>query len=584
MHIVLVSTPSRTQVPQQVLPMGIMWLASYLEEHGHKVTIVDSGQERLPLEETAEKIARAKPDLIGVGGIITAYSNIINLTEIIKRTLPDVPLVLGGQVVINNLQNCFEKMPIDYVISGYGEVPLLKLVRHLSGELDKDKIPGLTFRENDGLVSVPGREYLKNINDLPLPAYHLVDMEYYAHALGEDTSLKAYSDITKRGPSNTRGVHIMATLGCTDKCTFCIHEQEFVGLKRFSLDYVKKHIRLLYDKYNIRVLKIGEEMFITTLKQLKPFNKMMTEEFPDLYWATGTRANHVTLENVDELLKGNCYYINWGYESGSQYMLDLMQKRIDRQQNIDAFITLDNSNISVVPTLMVGNIGETNQSIKDTIASLQEAKIAVAATFYAQPYPGGRTWDWALERGIIPDTHEYLMAASDKDAGRLTLNLTSYPDWVLMAWNRQVVGALQRNSLPRLIKKLKSKSDNRITWGEIKRTANLTLRGCLPHKIPWFIHHAITSIYCGYTDIRKKIRPTEKDRQFEISVDARNALCPSQVLVARPQRFLDDMRLNAVLENGPVKVSKNDGDNAFIDGVHVKKITLEQAAEETSGE
>src|SRR5690606_28378026 len=125
--------------------------------------------------------------------------------------------------------------------------------------------------------------------------------------LGRSEVLENYQRKTGRGPKKWRWGQIMGTLGCTDRCTFCVHEQEFVGLKRFSTDYMRKHISFLTENYDIDILKIGEEMFVTTLKNIKPFNEMMMSEFPDVYWSANTRANHITPDIVEELQRGNCF-------------------------------------------------------------------------------------------------------------------------------------------------------------------------------------------------------------------------------------------------------------------------------------
>ena len=107
MRITLISTPTRTYTPNVDMPIGIMWLASFLEQHDHEVIIIDGARLREGPKELAIQAMKTDPELIGIGGIITAYKFIIELTKELKTQNPKIPLVLGAQVVINNLQNCF---------------------------------------------------------------------------------------------------------------------------------------------------------------------------------------------------------------------------------------------------------------------------------------------------------------------------------------------------------------------------------------------------------------------------------------------------------------------------------------------
>ena len=205
MHVVLVSTPTRTQLPNYIVPTGIISLAAYLEQLGHEVSVVDAAALREPNDSIVERIRRAKPDVIGIGGIITAYAYIINLSRDLKAAMPAIPIVLGGQVVINNEDNCFAHMAIDYIIHGYGEIALGKLVDHLQGGTEVALIPGISFLDRDFVLTNPGREFFRDINEVPLPAYHLIDMEHYATVNGHrHAKLQKFMDQTGKSVRNTR--------------------------------------------------------------------------------------------------------------------------------------------------------------------------------------------------------------------------------------------------------------------------------------------------------------------------------------------------------------------------------------------
>lgn len=548
MRIALLSTPTRIYAPNYIIPTGIISLAAYLKQCGHEVRVVDAAALREPNERIVRQVAEFEPDLVGVGGIITAYAYIIGITQDLKRALPKTPIVLGGQVVINNEKNCFEHMAIDYIVHGYGEIALEKLVRHVASKLDLRQIPGISYRRGDGVVTNPGREFFPEIDKMPLPAYELIDMEHYATVNGHRHSkLQKYLNKTGKTAKNHRFATVMGTLGCTDRCTFCVHEQEFVGLKIFSSEYLVRHIRHLHETYDINVFAIGEEMFITKVSRAREFNELMKREFPNLFWSASTRADFVTPELIRELETGNCFYLAWGFESGSQKMLDIMKKRMTREQNMLAYTCTDNSNLVASCSLMVGNVGEDDRTIAETVDAIRKARIGRSAVFFAAAYPGGRTWDWAVERGIITDTHTYLLAASDKDAAeRINVNLTPFPDFVLKAWQQVLMWECDKQE---------RKKDHMLfanaSW---KRRLALRLRYLLGKTyVPTPLLPLLLKAYFAYYRLTRRFFNTGKDRQYEYKVDAKRALLPDNLIVSAPQQHLTPERMTAVMKR-PVKM------------------------------
>lgn len=554
MRIVLVSTPTRIYAPNYIVPTGIISLAAHLENEGHEVFVVDAAMLREADEKIVNRIEAIGADLIGIGGIITAYAYIISLSQAIKRAMPQIPIVLGGQVTINNTSNCYEHMAIDWMVYGYGEIALGKLVRHLEGKLALSDIPGISYREGTSIITNPGREFFRHIDNMPLPAYHLIDMEHYATVNGlRMAKLQKYLDKTGKTADNHRFCTVMGTLGCTDRCSFCVHEQEYVGLKIFSNDYLLRHIRLLYETYGIRVFGIGEEMFITKVKRAREFNKLMKEQFPDAYWQASTRADFVTPEMVAELETGNCYTLVWGFESGSTKMLDLMKKRMTREQNVDAYKALDNSRMVGACSLMVGNVGETNETIKETVSAIRDGKIGSSAVFFASAYPGGRTWDWAVERGIITDTHRYLLAASDKDAGgSINVNLTPFPDFILKAWQQILLWECDKQER----KKADQLYSHELLRSRVRRFLAKFLGKTL---IPTPIVRHLVDVYFAYYRLSRKYFRTAKDRRYKFQVDDTGSILPQNLIVGDKQGHVTDEKMAEIKSRPrlriPIKVS-----------------------------
>lgn len=448
MKVALIYTPARPSVQNYFPPLGLMYLASFLEQEGHEVAIIDNAKTR-SIDWAVAECEKFKPDLIGIGGIITAYCHVLKLTDRLKERFPGVAVVIGGQVVTDNDHNLFKHCKVDYTVHGYGEIPLLMLCDAIqSGEQDAiNRIPGLTFRENGNtLVHNKQRAIVEHMDDLPLPAYHLVDMDYYSSVTETHSKVKNFLRLNNREGElkefgEFKAFVVMVSRGCSDKCTFCVHEQEFVGLKRNGIEYIRRHLKFLYDNYGVRFFLLGEEMVITNARTTKLLVDLMNAEFSDCYWQTATRANFITRENV-ELLKGSkCISLGFGYESGSQKILDLYWKRTTREDNINAYRMLHQSGISPGGSLMVGMVGEDFESIADTCDSLKQAEDSSPGVFFCTPYPGSRIYDWAIEKGLIKDSHEYLMKCADfEPIQNMAINLTNYRDWVVRMFHFRING------------------------------------------------------------------------------------------------------------------------------------------------
>ena len=153
MKVALIYTPARPSVENYFPPLGLMYLASFLEQNGHEVMIIDNAKTR-SIDWAIAECEKFDPDLIGIGGIITAYRHVLKLADRLKGRFSKTPVVIGGQVVTDNDRNLFKHCKVDYTIHGYGEMPLLMLCDAIqTDEYDAIKsIPGLTFRESDFAV------------------------------------------------------------------------------------------------------------------------------------------------------------------------------------------------------------------------------------------------------------------------------------------------------------------------------------------------------------------------------------------------------------------------------------------------
>ena len=446
MKIALISTPTRTHSPNLIMPLGIMYLASYLEQLGHTVKIIDIARTRQSNNVTIDELSKSKPDLIGISGIITAFRFVNELVRDLKKAFPDIPVVIGGHIVLDNYEMLLKSTGCDYTITGYGEKPLSYLVEHLEKKRDIDDIPGLSYLKKGEVVHNPNYAFVDDMDSIPLPAYHLIDMEYYITVYKKNPKLEAYLAKSGKPAPPMRSATVIAARGCTDQCSFCVHEFEHKGFMVHSIAYVINNIRFLYEKYHARIFGLGEDLFLYSAEQATQLVNAMNAEFPDAYFYCSTRADYVVRQGLADVLKNsNCFYMAYGFESGSNDMLKILNKRMTRDINVAAYKTISKTNIYPACSFMVGTPGETKETIKETIDAIKDARIVDSAVFFTTPYPGSRLFRWCVEQGLIKDVESYLDFISNRDATTLSINFTPYPDIIVKMMQIVVQNALEDN-------------------------------------------------------------------------------------------------------------------------------------------
>jgi radical SAM superfamily enzyme YgiQ (UPF0313 family) len=418
--------------------MGCMYLAAYLRENGHEVKILDEAKNRRSIQSITNDILEYNPGLIAISGIITAYRYIIEITQTIKQYFPNIPIVVGGHITNDNYDQILIHSKCDYCIIGYGELKLLALVEFLEGKHSID-IPMLAYLKESKPFLNPGELFFTHIDDCPLPAYDLIDMDYYTTAntnyttvTANDLELTQYLKTTGKPTPSKGKFPISGSRGCTDKCLFCIHELPgYKGFHVHSIEYIIRMVKHLYDVYNVGVFYIGEDLFLTSTAQARDLVREMNEKFPDVYFACSSRADFITPERIEILKNSNCFSLCYGFESGSASILKILKKRTTPEQNVKAYKLIKESGISPSVAFIIGIPGETINTIRETIDAIKQAGIMVGGIFYATPYPGSLLFRQCVEKGMIPNIHEYLLSISDRDASLLSINLTRYPNIVV---------------------------------------------------------------------------------------------------------------------------------------------------------
>jgi anaerobic magnesium-protoporphyrin IX monomethyl ester cyclase len=311
------------------VPMGLVYIGTYLKKHGIDVQIIDAN-----FEDPYQTVMRNRFDLLGISAMTVHYGRAVNLARLIK-TVKKTPIIIGG-VHISTLPVSFEDC-FDTAIIGEGEKVFLDMAKY-----------GLV----KGLVK---GEPIENLDDLPHPDWSLVNKRYF-----------------DKVPSTTFGEfgiegNILTSRGCPYKCLFCSTTQFWSKLRFHSADYVVDEIDNLINNRNANLIQIWDDLFtinIPRLIELKAKLKLNKK----IKFNCQPRPNLIN-DGLCKVLKDMNITIGiFGFESGSDKVLGYLKRNtVTVQQNMDAVRMFRKHKIGVQGSVVLGSPNETIQDMYKTL-------------------------------------------------------------------------------------------------------------------------------------------------------------------------------------------------------------------------
>jgi radical SAM superfamily enzyme YgiQ (UPF0313 family) len=371
-------------------PLGILCLASSLEKHGVEVHVVDGEFEALSTLDVVARIEQIDPDLVGLTSTTVAFKNAIKLGQAIKKCCGNVPVVIGGCHVTANQKEALSHLCFDYGVIGEGEKTLLELARAISEKEDVSGIKGLVYRksEDNHIVETPRRPYIDNLDELPLPAYHLLkSIESYHPPLGCYRYRPVFSMITTRG--------------CPHRCIFCDNSVFGRTIRYHSAEYVLSEIEVLIHKHGAREIAFVDDTFTVNRARLQNILNLIRKAHLQFTWTCMARVDTLDYELLKLMKDTGCWQISVGIESGDQKILNDIKKgiRIDQVQNV---VNWGHSlGIAMKGFFMVGHLTDTTESIAKTISFANSIPLTDVVVTIATPMKGSEFYALAKKYGEL---------------------------------------------------------------------------------------------------------------------------------------------------------------------------------------
>ncbi len=413
MKALLISPKTNLPIETRTSPsLGLAYLGAVSERQGHTVRIYDGDVE----DTSLEKVLRGfDPDLVGITANTIQIKSAWRDAALVK-SVADVPVVLGGPHPTVLPAESAERPEVDIVVRGEGEVTWEELCQwrtfvSLSRTTANDErrgaisglqsVPGISYQTPDGQVHHnPDRPVIKDLDSLPLPAYHLFKMDSY-------TNLQPTVDHIE-GPSYP----ILTSRGCPYRCTYCSQ----IGPRRWrmrSAENVVAEWRWLVRDLGAAEIGVLDDSFnINRQRVLDICDLLIKEDLTHVPWImiNGIRANLAATELLGRMRQAGCIRSAFGVESGNQEILDsVIGKQLTLEQVRAAFKAAKEVGMETIGFFMIGLPGETEETMDETIRFAIELDPVVANFSMATPFPGTEMSRIVKEKGrlLIKDYDDF---------------------------------------------------------------------------------------------------------------------------------------------------------------------------------
>ncbi len=409
------------------LPLNLAYLAAYLREKKPDVEIQVLDCEGLSLNyaQIKDEIIKISPDLIGITTPTPAFAQVLEICRIIKQEISkDIITVLGGPHPTALPQETIAEENIDICVVFEGEISFAELIDTLDRDVSLKEVRGIFFKDNGKVIGTEAREPIRDLDELPFPARDLFDTDLYS------------PPPTKR-ISKWKAGNMITSRGCPYQCTYCMASFMWQRKVRFrSINDVMREIEGCINKYGIREFNFHDELFTVNKKRTIEFCQEVVERNLDIAWVCMIRVDFADEETLGWMKKAGCKKIMFGFESGSQMILDKMKKRVALDKAEEAVKIVKKIGIKTAGNFMIGNIGETEETIRQSIDLAKKLNTDTMAFFVASPYPGTEFYRIAKEEGYFrPDVtwKDFTLVSNNMPP----LNLPGLPAEKIIEWQKR---------------------------------------------------------------------------------------------------------------------------------------------------
>jgi anaerobic magnesium-protoporphyrin IX monomethyl ester cyclase len=395
-------------------PLGLGYIAAVLKNNGLEVSIYNADFHTAPQylsyskllgksdnysnalsnpshsvwAEVAGVINAERPDVVGISIKTVKLKAAQIIAGICKSVDKDIIIVAGGPHCTALAHQVLADANVDYVVRGEGEFVFAQLLDSVKRDLPLEKVGGLSYRSDLGIVHNADRAPVPDLDDIPFPERDsLVNRSLYAQ--------EAFGDI-------------ITSRGCPFNCAYCASHLTWTKKVRYrSIVNILLEIKSVIRTYGTRQFTFWDDSFTLSKKRIVEFCSVLADEKLGINWGCNTRFDLLDEEVIRNMKRAGCNNVELGVESGSPRILGLMRKDVPVQRMQDVAELLRRHGLYWSGFFMVGLPTETRDDIKMTIDLMRKLRPNYATFSIFTPYPGTELWQMLLQKGVVSEDMDW---------------------------------------------------------------------------------------------------------------------------------------------------------------------------------
>lgn len=386
-------------------PIGLCYLSSYLKSEfpDMETSLVELafGQDR---DEAIRKILASSPDIVGFTTYTVGFHEVQQFCSLLRSAAPHMTILLGGPHITSLPHSLPDSA--DAGVIGEGEETLAQVCHAVQkhGTLTSEllaTISGLCYRDAVGKITITSpRAQVSELDSLPPPDLTILNMRWY-------TARRMY--FTMKG--NFKGFVLLTSRGCPYSCRFCQASAQWGRCRYHSAERVVYEIEQLRKTCpGINAINIIDDLFIGDRKRLREIVRLIKERnlHHGIVFNVNGHANLVNGEIIDLLKSINVIQIAYGFESGSERILDFLKKgAVTVERNRHAAELTNAAGIGVGGQFMIGCLGETEDDLRQTIRFIEETPMSHVHISVTTPMPGTELWEICRDKGFVAEDMDW---------------------------------------------------------------------------------------------------------------------------------------------------------------------------------
>ena len=399
--------PGDNSIPTKTCLLGVGYIASSLEKQGHSVRVIDAYPDSrymhtlangairygMPDEEIIASIREYCPDIIGISCMYTAYAiDAHHIANLCKDAFKDIPIVMGGSHVSQFPDLVMHDLKVDIAVIGEGEETIAEIINSFEKGIYPLNVSGTIIRNNGKIVTNPTRQFIKNLDSLPFPAWHLFNMDAIIKTSKE-------SKFFMRQPA----LPILTSRGCPGKCYFCQARLIWKKWRMRSPTNVADEIEYLMNKYGAREIHLMDDNASASRKRFHDISDEIIKRKLDIKWTCLSGIPHWSLDEelLDKMKEAGCYRLTFGIESGDPETRKVISKSYPLEQAKSVIKHANYIGMWTMSTFIVGFPHETQKNINTTIDFACSSGLDMAVFYAFMPLPGTEAYRIMKEDSLV---------------------------------------------------------------------------------------------------------------------------------------------------------------------------------------